>query len=176
MLAQRVGEALLNLRDDGLGFGLVGALAAAVVGATDEAEADRRVAVGRGERDQPSVVVAVVAERDQALVPAAIVPIQMMLTDLRSLAVVQDAFEVAHLLVVGRFVVGLGALEEAGRWQLPWVTDDDDAAAACHRPDSIPDRDLRGLVEDHEVERRVLRIEVLRNRQGAHQQHRLELA
>src|SRR3546814_6577388 len=67
-------------------------------------------------------------------------------------SLVEDAF---HVVGEARLFLGVlrgGALEKGGRRHLLGVAHHDDVVAAGNGADRIPHRDLRSLVEDHEVE------------------------
>ena len=91
----------------------------------------------------------------------------------RTQTFVEDAFEVA--LNIFRIAFGcFGATEEIRRRKLLRIADHHHLLAASHGSDSIPHRNLRGLVENDQVESAGIRREILRDRQGAHQQARRE--
>ena len=125
----------------------------------------------RRKRDQSTSVVAVVAEGNQAFVARAVVPRQVARGQAGTQALVEDAFQVAfHDVVV---TVGtVAAAKEVGGWQLFRVAHHHHLLAAGHGTDGVPHRDLRGLVEHHQVEVAGLGRKVLRDRQRAHQQAR----
>ena len=97
-----------------------------------------------------------VGEGDQAFVAAAVVPIQAACRKVGAQAFVEDAFQIAFHVTGVILLAGLRAVEEGGRRKLLRISDHDDLPAACHRADRVPHRDLRGLVEHHDVERRSL--------------------
>ena len=179
----RVEQALDDGGDDGLGLLAVGARAGAAVDAVhlDAPHAEplaRRG--GGGEGVEPSVVVALVGERDERLVAGAVVPQERLLRNARGLAFVEDAVEVLDLLLSGVGLLVLGAarvlplLEEVGRRELLWVSHDDGLFAAREHADGVPHGELRGLVEHDDVERALPGGQVLRDGERAHQQARLE--
>src|SRR5688572_24642666 len=91
---ERVAQARGDIGNDGLGLGAVDA--GLVEGAVELAPADpelrARIARGRGGEDlEAIVVVALVRERDQVLVLAAVVPGQAQLGDARADADVEQA-------------------------------------------------------------------------------------
>ncbi|MNE17691.1 hypothetical protein D3C80_1106830 [compost metagenome] len=83
---------------------------------------------------------------------------------------VEDAFQI--LVVAALLLAGLRRAEEAGRRQLLGVADHHGLAAAGDGADGVPHGDLRGLVEDHQVERLLAGRQVLGDRQRRHQQAR----
>ena len=165
-----------DLGHDGLGLAAVRAALAVVVDAVGHRPpADSHPVVdGGGERDQPAVVVARVAEGDQALVAAAVVPAEGVGVDLAGDALVQHALQVLGAVLVPLAAVGLA--EEAGGGQLLGVADHHQLAAPGNGADGVPDRHLRGLVEDDDVEGRQGGVEELGHREGAHEQARPQLA
>ena len=96
-----------------------------------------------------------------------------MRRDLSSDALLEDALEVLDVVLRDRLVLAAG--EEAGGRQLLGVADDHRLPAARERSHRVPHGDLRGLVEDHEIEGRVVGLEVLGHRHRAHQEARLQL-
>ena len=86
-------------------------------------------------------------------------------------AFVEDALKVLVPFFV--FLSRLALLEEV-RWRhLLRVANDHALLRARYDADRVPHRNLRRLVEDNQVERR-LGGQILRDRQGAHQEARLE--
>src|SRR5690349_2214126 len=79
----------------------------------------------RGERIQPVLVVVVVGERDQTLVPAPVVPVEPALGEPRGDALVEDALELFERIVVGCVVITSAALEERRGGQLLGVSNHD---------------------------------------------------
>ena len=115
----------------------------------------------RREGAEPVLVVLVVAERDERLVLAPVVPAQPVPRHARLDALGQDALLVLDgqgaedaVGVVER--VPAADLGERRRRQLLRVADDDDAARPAHRPDGVGDADLRRLVEHDKVEQVLL--------------------
>ena len=153
----------------------VGAGAAAIVDAVRHVleRDDALVGVRAREGPEPAVVEGGVREGDQVLVAAAVVPEQRTLRQARVEAGVQHALGRLLVRVVAEGVEG-GDLEEAGRRKLATVADDDDLAGAADRADGVGGEDLARLVEDDEVEGDGRVAEVLRDRERAHQQARLE--
>ena len=152
------------------------ALAPLVVRLGGVTEGDSRVlaaSVGAGEDHQPAVVELVVGDGDQRFVAASVVPAQHPFG--RSLG----AEHPQNALQVGR--VGLLAVafldrpvEEGGGRELLAVSHDHrlppphDGAHGVHRAH------LAGLVEDHHVEAQRPRRNVLRDRERAHHEDRLD--
>jgi hypothetical protein len=157
-----------DVRDQRLGFRLVDARPTLLVLAIYVMEADGPVfGEWRWKRDQAAAIIAMVGERDQRFVPAAVMPGQIHRGQIRTHALVENAFQVAFdVLVVRR---RFGAVEERGRRQLLRVADHHDLLAARHRTDRVPYRDLRCLVKYDYVESAGIRRQVLGNRQRAHQ-------
>ena len=95
-------------------------------------------------------------------------PCQPMSGQGRAEALIQQAF-----LVVGYVAVVLcvdGTSEEAGWRHLLGVTGNDQLLSTGDRTYRIPGCDLRGFVEDNDVEEGSVGRQVLRNRKGTHQQ------
>ncbi len=161
-----------HLGDDRLRLDLVGAALATRPCTPNLAQAHHRVARHRrGKGDQIGIVIMPIGESDQAFVTAAIMPGQAPLRQARAEAFLQDALLIA--LDVAVILLGAGtAIEEAGGRHLLGIAGDDNLRATRDRADRIPWRDLRGFVEDHQIEQRRIGRQILRNRQRAHQQAR----
>jgi hypothetical protein len=83
--------------------------------------------------------------------PAAVMPRQPFVRDVSAEALVEDALQVFQVRGV---VVAIAApVEERGRRQLFRIADDNHLLAARDRADRIPDRYLRGLIKNHNIER-----------------------
>ncbi len=173
VLAQGIPQAGYHLGHDGLGLGSIGARAPALEEpAGHVAPVDPQVldlGVGAGERVQAAVVVVVVGEGDQGLVAAAVMPGQGVTRHGRGLALVQDALGLFDVVLVRGVVLRVADAEEAGGRQLLGVAHHHDLAAPGDGSDGVPDRDLRGLIEDDQVVGRQARVQVLGHREGAHQ-------
>ena len=164
---RRVGEPALHVLHDRIGLRLVGPAPAAVVHAFDGEEPHPRgqVVVGR-ERQERVLIVTGVAERDQALVAAPVMPFQIDRREGQGDALVQDALQV---LLVGILLVEGVRLEEGRGRQLLGVADDDERLAAGDGGHRLTRRELGGLVEDDQVELTAFRLQVLRYGERAHQ-------
>ena len=167
-----------HLAHHAFGFGAVAAAPATFVDPVrHEAELHAEVAAAprRRKGEQPVFVVMAVAESDQRLVAAAVVPVQISGVETGGDALVEDAFRLlARLVLVAELPLRLLPLEEAGRRHLLRVAHHDQLAAPRDRADRIPHRNLRSLVEYDQIELRQLRRQVLRHRQRAHQETRLQ--
>ncbi|MNN64693.1 hypothetical protein D3C81_1801440 [compost metagenome] len=96
----------------------------------------------------------------------AIVPVQVTHRQVRADAFIQDAFEIRlDIFVIGS---GLSPIEERGGRQLFRVTYHDHLLSSGHCPNRIPNRNLRSLIEDDQVERSRSRRQVLGDRKRAH--------
>ena len=82
--------------------------------------------------------------------PAPVVPSEPHAREVACDAFVEDGL----LALDGRAVVvfGVAALADIGGGKLLRIANDDDLAAAGHRADRVPDRDLRGFVENNDIE------------------------
>jgi hypothetical protein len=175
---RRIAQAPHHLGDHGLGLGAVGAGTGPVVDAVDLAPLDAELGDPRRRRRehlQAIAVVAAVRERDEIVVAAAVVPAQAQLGQARRDAGVEDALEVAgQRILVVVLVVGHAAAggKKTGRRQLARVADHHRDVTAGERTDRVGGRDLRRLVEDDQIELRQRRVQVLGDRQRAHQQAR----
>ena len=113
------------------------------------------VAEHAGERGQGAAVDALVGERHQPFVPAAVVPVQRGRRQQRPERV-EHRLETGperHRLIVVVFRVRVAELpEEAGRRQLVVVARHHHLVRPYHRGDRVGGHDLAGLVEDHHVE------------------------
>ena len=181
VLEGRVEQALDDGRDDGLRLLAVGARLAAVVDAALDLDAAHAEALagdgGRREREELAAVVALVGEGDERFVARAVVPQQRLLGHARGLAFVEDAVEVLDGVLVRLGVLrgaGIGLLEEVRGRELLRVADDDRLLAAREHADGVPHGELRGFVEHDDVEAVALRRQILRDRERAHEQARLE--
>ena len=106
---------------------------------------------------------------------AAVVPVEPGGIHSGGEALVQDALLVGrHLLFLVLFAVALALLEEARRRHLAGIAHDYRLLAARQRAYRVPDGDLRGFVEHHQVERRRLQRQILRDGKRAHQEAWLE--
>ena len=150
---------------------------ALVVGAGIVAEDEPRVLlahVGAREDHEAVVVELVVRHGDQRLVAAAVVPPQHPLGRSAGAEQPQDALEVgglAQVLLVG--AVG-HPVEEARRRELFAVAHDHGLLAPKDRSQGLDRTHLARLVEDHEVEADRAGRDVLRDRQRAHHEDRLD--
>ena len=163
-----IGQPLDHLLDDGLGFDLiVTPTFAASVDAVNLAPGDRaRSRVGRRERDQAATVVAVVGESDQAFVPAAVMPGQAVLRHPSADAFIQNAFQILVRVVI---TGACATVEEAGGWHLSRIACNDHLFAASDGAHRIPWGNLRGLIENDQIEQLMIGRQVLRDRQRTHQ-------
>ena len=102
---------------------------------------------------------------------ASVVPAEVGGVEPRGKAFVEDALKV----LVSFFVIlsRLGLLEEVRRRHLLRVSHHDALLRARNDADRVPHRNLRRLVEDNQVERR-LGGQILRDGERAHQEARLE--
>ena len=94
----------------------------------------------RREGNQRSVVIPLVRERDQSLVPAPVMPDQPLFREARRQALIQDALQILDFLGVGR--LGVRPLKEVRRRQLLRITRHDHLASTGNRTDRIPDGQL----------------------------------
>ncbi len=92
--------------------------------------------------------------------PTAIVPAQAMLRHTRADAFVQNAFQILVGVVVARVST---TIEKAGRRHLPGVAGDNDLLATGNGSNGIPRRNLRGFVEDHQIEQLMVGRQILRD-------------
>ena len=141
-----------------------------------ELHAETRRVRRRREREETVLVVVLVAEGDQRLVPAAVVPVEVRGRNTGDQTLVEDALLVGDQLLVRLVVLVLHVpfLEEA-RWRhLLRVSHHHELLAARDHANGVPHRNLRRLVEHHEVERWRVHRQVLRNRERAHQEARLQ--
>ena len=162
----RIEIVLLDAADDGIGLRTVGTAAAAVVDPGHSLEPHRDVVRHRRwEGDQRVLVVAIVAEGDEALVAAAVVPFETQLVHARAQAFVENALQVLDaLLVVRTRLVRVGRLiEKTGGRQLLGITDNDHLLAPCDDAHRIPHRNLRGFVKDDQIELGKTGVQVLRH-------------
>ena len=105
-----------------------------------------------------------VGKGDQTLVATAVVPVEAVAVDAGAQAFVEDALQ-----VLGGVVLAGGAVEEA-RWRhLPGIAGDHHLHAASDGAHRVPGGDLRGFVEDHQVEQAAIRRQVLGDGQRTHQ-------
>ncbi|MNJ36656.1 hypothetical protein D3C77_314530 [compost metagenome] len=116
----------------------------------------------------------VVGEGDEGFTTAAIVPPQIADRNAGSLGFVEDALEVLFV-VLDIFLLFVPA-EEVGGGQLLGVAHDDGLTRARNGPYGVPGRNLGGFVENHHIEQRLVRGEVLGNGQRRHQHTGGELA
>jgi hypothetical protein len=167
---------------DAFGFCLVDMQGAVPAAVGDEGEADAEVcwwSAGGGREDQQRLVgvEAVVAEGDERVVLAAVVPAQAQAWQVRGAgAQIQHGFIVWGVFVavfVVEVVSSGAALEEAARGELAGVADDDDLVGAVQAADGVGRGDLGGFVEDDGVEFKVWRDEFA-DRQWAHHEAGLE--
>ena len=115
-----------------------------------------------------------VAEGDQRLVAAAVVPTEVRGVDTRRKALVEDGLHVLrHIFVLG-VRLALALLEEVRGRHLLRVANHDELLRARDDADCVPDGNLRRLVEHDEVERCRVRRQVLRHGERAHEEARLE--
>ena len=164
---------LLDSLYDCSGLRLVLTGLAAVVKALDPVQGDAggHVVVGR-EGEKPPVVVAHVAERDQALMSTAVVPSEVAGRERYGQGVVEDALQV---LLVGVLLVEGVHFEEACRRKLFGVSHNHEALTPGYGADGFAGRHLGRLVEDDEVEHTGLGLEVLGHADGAHEHARAYL-
>src|SRR5687767_5197344 len=115
----------------------------------------------RGKSQQAVGVVVVVAEGNQALMAAPVVPFEGQHVNASAEAIVQNALEVFDRFVLRRVIFRIvPAFEEACWGQLLGVTHDYGLCAASNRPYGVPDRYLGGLIENHQVEGWLTSIQV----------------
>ena len=156
-----------HLATDGLGLGAVAARASVVIDAIHGDEAHlRRAVVHRGEGVEFAVVVLVVAEGDKRLVAAAIVPTEVARGHGKRDTIVEDRL---HVVVLSLALVRLLHLEETRRRHLLRVSHYHERLSARYRTHGLRGRHLRGLVEDHEIERRLVEVEKLCHAHRAHE-------
>ena len=126
----RVGKTSEHLGDNSLCLGAVAACPALVVGAFYLHKTDFALAViNRRECEQPSVVVLLVAERDERLVFRAVMPREIMPRHRKSDAVVKDTIHVVNIRLV---FIHLLSCKETRRRHLLRVTHTDECLAACY--------------------------------------------
>ena len=167
-------DAPVHFVDHGLGLDRVVALPLLVDSVLDEAHADPGLlVVGGREGEHLAVVEHLVAKRYEALVLAAVVPLQIGLGHVQRQAVLEEALHVLDLLLSLLCLDGL--LEEPGRGKLLPVSGDDGRLRPSQRSDGLAGGDLGRLVEDYQVEFGVVHGDVLGHGLGAHQQAGAEL-
>src|SRR5581483_2965739 len=149
----------------------------------DVHELDAQTRMGAGgvrERDEPTLVEAAIGERNQRLVLTAVVPLQPLDGDTDAATLVEDALKHVELRrrisVLRSPIHPLHFVKEARRWQLLVVATNHELISAVDRAHAVVSRDLRGLVEDHEVEVVQLRVEELAHGERTHKQTRLQCA
>lgn len=118
----------------------------------------------RRKSHQPVLIVMMIGEGDQRLASAAIVPSQIARWDASGLRLVENALKV--FLVISDVFLFLVASEEVRRRQLLGIADDDRLAGPRDGTHSVPSRNLRRLIEDHNIEQRLVRWQILSDRQG----------
>ena len=173
-LPRGIRKALEHVVDKRLRLGFVRAARLRVVDAVLDVavrNAKTRSGARSGERAEPVVVVVVVRERDERLVAASVVPAEVSGVKSRRKAFVEDALKVLVPFFV--FLSRLALLEEVRRRHLLRVSHHDALLRARDDADRVPHRNLRRLVEDDQVERR-LGGQILRDGERAHQEARLE--
>ncbi len=157
-----------HFSDDRLCFSRILTAFTPLVLAFDRHEADfRNLVIGRGECQEFIVIVLHIAESNQALMPAAIMPEQVRVGNRHRQAVVQNAFQILDLDVL--FILSMRG-KEIRWWHLARVTNDHSMLAAGQDADRFTGRHLRSLVKNDQVEWLVIRIKILRSRNRAHQQ------
>src|SRR5690606_12981950 len=113
-------------------------------------------------------------ESDERFTSAAVMPLQLAHGYAGCLRLIQDAFQI--LLVFGNpLSVIFGAPEEIGRRQLLRIPHDDGLTRPCYRTDSITRRNLGCLVEDDDIEPRMIDGQELSDREWRHEHARREL-
>ena len=165
-------ETAQDLGDDRLGFALVVPRLATGVKAVRANKSNALVRVnGRREGDQLVVVVTAVGKGDEAFLARAVVQVERALGDARAQHLIQDALEIAfHVDIAVRIVVG--PCEEVGGGHLLGIADDDGLPSPRQAADGIPDGDLRGFVENDQVEQRLVGRQVLGDGQRRHHETR----
>ncbi len=165
-----IGKALDCLADNGFGFSLVVAPFALCINTFNPAPLHSTCAgLCCREGDEITVVVTVIGERNQAFVATPVVPAQTVTWHPCSQALVQNTFHVFSGIVVA----GIRAtVEKVRRRHLTRVACDNDLPASSYRTDRVPWSDLRSLVENDQIEWRLISGQELRNRQRAHQHAR----
>ena len=114
--------------------------------------------LGRGQHHQPPFVEFGVGGRDQAFMPAAVMPAQHDIRHAARIGEAEDALDLPRRdgafgeVFLRPFLLARHALEEAGGRHLPVVADDDHLAAARDGAERIHRLDLRGLVDHQQVE------------------------
>ncbi len=168
----RRGEPAHHFGDDAFGLASVGAAAALVVLAVCHVEVlDGHALPDRWEGEQSIAVVAMIRKGDETLVARTVVPAELLAGQARRQAFIENALEVA--LFLGHFPL-VAALEEGRGGQLLGIADHHRRPPPGEGPEGVPGGDLRGFVEDDDVERFPAGLQVLGHRKGAHEQARLE--
>ena len=107
---------------------------------------------------------------------AAIMPVELHRGNSGGFGFVQNAFQILlvilHIIVVS---VVFGPTEEVCRRQLLGISHDNRLTASCDGTNGVPRCDLRGLIENHNVENRLVGRQILGNRKWRHQKTRRQL-
>ena len=157
----------MQFGDDRLRLGPVDAAPAALEQAVHKVQRHLPDSVVRGgEGKETSVIELLIAEGNEALVAASVMPGQIELGQIDGDTVLQNA---AQVVLQGIFdQIDLPGKEIGGR-HLVGISDNDRVPAPCQNTDGIGCRDLRGLVKDHQVEGRPIRCQVLCGADRAHE-------
>ena len=167
-----IGNAPYQLCHHGLCLGTVLTGLALVVDALHGNAGDLAHLIVRGREGEQLILIEThIAECDQAFVPRAVMPQQMLRRHGEGKAVIENAFQI---LLVVIFLVGMLRREEGGRRELLGVTDNDHIVTAGNGADGFTGRKLRCLVENDQVKFREGRINVLRHRDRAHEHARAD--
>ena len=168
MVAAGAAQFLEEVCDDGLGLGAIGAGGADAVHAVwneTEMDAQRLVAACRREGVEAAAVVFLVGKGDERFVARAVVPVERGGGESGGEALIEDALEVGFrgfgggtVLLFVDVILEDGAREEAGGRHLAGIADDDGLPRAGNDADCVPRRDLRGFIEDEQVERLHVRL------------------
>ena len=141
-------EPVHEVRDQGLGLGAVrpaAGAAAALVHPLDPPPLDPEVRgreLGGREDVEPALVDVAVAELDERLVAAPVVPPEPLLGDELRDRLVEDALELHHVVVLRQLVLRVVAREEPRGRHLAGVADDEHLAPARDRADRLLRADL----------------------------------
>ena len=148
----RIEQPVQNLADDCRGLGPIGPALPLVVFTDNRTERDPEFLMGRGKGKQPVAVIMVITEGNKTFMAAAVVPVEMSFGKLGSDAVVKDAFHIFHEIVIRiGTITAIRSREEIGRRQLFRIANYDRLLTAGNGTNGIPDRNLRGLVEDNNI-------------------------
>ena len=162
-----------QLVHDCLGFCPVDALSAAFKDTVHMNQVHTRFPIiDRGEGVELVFIEPTVAESDQALVLAPVMPEQMCLRHVQSKAVIQNAF---HILFFQMILICCAGCKEGGRRHLLGISDDDRVFTAGQCAYGFAGGKLGCFIKHNQVERLAVGVQILRHRDRAHQHTRAKL-